>query len=175
MFCKQSSSLPSPRLADPAAIAKTEAAVKAKATSKSATASEARALAARTKLVLLEQRADVRTMNNRGWREAFALANQFLIDQQLQHTLATTLAEFPNFTRFASDTSGSQSSEHFEALVQQSDSSSPPQRKSRQVERRVPEDTVPKGRRQVEIAPSLARPAVAQDLFTSSAPGESDG
>jgi hypothetical protein len=155
-------------IADPAAITKTEESVKAKAIAKSATPASARALAKRNTLVLSEQRAQVHPTETRAWREAFGLANQFLITQNLKHTLAATQAEFPNFSRFASETSGSQSSEHFDALVH-SDSPPPAQRKTRQFARPPPEKTVQKGR------PKLTRPAVPQDLLSSSAPGDSDG
>jgi hypothetical protein len=154
-------------IADDEAIVKTEKAVRAKAAAKSGTSAAAATRAKRTKLILLEQRTDIRLIESSAWYEAFVLARKFLVKQQLEHTLAATEAEFKDFTSFPSVTSESQSSEHIDALVQYSDSPPPAQRMSRA----VPEESDVKGGQQGDGA---ERATLPQDLHSSSAQGESD-
>jgi hypothetical protein len=79
--------------------------------------------------ILFQQRADIRVPSSEAWAGAFELVYSYLVEVNLPDTAQTAKAEYPESERFAKIASGQHSSEHFEALVQLSDSPPPKARK----------------------------------------------
>jgi hypothetical protein len=76
--------------------------------------------------ILFQQRPSIREPPTNHWQDAYRLVWRYLQEHNLHLTREAALTEFPQFPTIEPLVSGQQSSAHFRALVQKSDSEPPP-------------------------------------------------